>query len=258
MPRIALVESYFHDMDAGWTRFLFDTYGIDFTVIRPGEFAKTNFSKNFDMVIFPDEDKNILMEGKWKSDKDYYISSYPPEYTKGIGKEGMQRLLTFLNDGGQIISWGGSTGLFSENLTIEHGKDKTASFRLPFSDISGGLAKDGLFCPGSLIGIELKDGHPLTYGMPHEIGVFFRGKPVFRTSVPRFDMDRRVIAWFPDDDILKSGYCENPEKLAGKVAMVWIKKGNGDLVLFGFSPQFRASTPAAYKLLFNAILLRQV
>jgi hypothetical protein len=24
-PRVALVETYFHDMDAGWTRYLFDT-----------------------------------------------------------------------------------------------------------------------------------------------------------------------------------------------------------------------------------------
>ena len=36
MPTIALVETYFHDMDAGWTRYVFDTYHIPFTVLHPG------------------------------------------------------------------------------------------------------------------------------------------------------------------------------------------------------------------------------
>jgi len=255
MPRIALVESYFHDMDAGWTRFIFDTYGIAYKVVRPGEFEQTDFAKNFDIIIFPDENKNILMEGKWKSENDYYISSYPPEYTKGIGKKGMQQLLKFVEQGGHVISWGSSTSLFDGTLELEVAKDKTESFQLPFNDISEKLAKEGLYCPGSLIRISLQKDHPLTYGMPGEIGVFFRGRPVYETSIPRFDMDRRVLARFPDTDILMSGYCENQEKLAGKVAMVWLKKGKGELVLYGFSPQFRASTPVAYKLLFNAILL---
>ncbi len=257
MPRIALVESYFHDMDAGWTRFIFDTYGIVYKVIRPGEFERTDFVKNFDIVVFPSEDKNILMEGKWKSENEYYISSYPPEYTKGIGKKGMQQLLKFIEQGGQIISWGGSSSLFDGTLELELSAEKTESYQLPFTDISEKLSKEGLYCPGSLVRIELLSDHPLTYGMPEEISVFFRGKPVYQTSLPKFDMDRRVIAGFPENDILMSGYCEKEETLAGKVAMIWLKKGKGELVLFGFNPQFRASTPVAYKLLFNAILLRQ-
>src|SRR4030042_931350 len=38
MPRIALVDTYFHDMDAGWTRFVFDQYNIKYSVLRPGDF----------------------------------------------------------------------------------------------------------------------------------------------------------------------------------------------------------------------------
>jgi hypothetical protein len=255
--RIALVETYFHDMDAGWTRYLFDQYGISYKVIRPGDFKETEFKKEFDLVIFPDADKNILMEGRYKSDDDYYVSDYPPDYTKGIGKEGMENLLTFLESGGLIIAWGRSTALFKGMLELPLKDDEKEAFQLPFEDVSSDLQKQGLFFPGSLVAINVLPGHPLTFGMPQQIGVFFRGRPVFTTSVPDFDMDRRVLATFPETDILLSGYSEKAEKLANKSAMISLKKGKGQLVLFAFNPQFRASTQASYKLLFNALLVTQ-
>jgi len=93
MPRIALVETNFHDMDAGWTRYVLDTYHIPYSVVKPGDFRKTEFADNFDAVIFPSSSKSILMSGKYGSGSNYYVTSYPPEYTKGIGKEGMKKLM---------------------------------------------------------------------------------------------------------------------------------------------------------------------
>ena len=101
MPHIALVETHFHDMDAGWTRFVLDSYNIPYKVLNPGKFEKTKVAENFDVIIFPDVDKNILMSGKYKSRGQYYMSSYPPEYVKGIGKKGMEKLMTFLDEGGR-------------------------------------------------------------------------------------------------------------------------------------------------------------
>jgi hypothetical protein len=259
MPRIALVETYFHDMDAGWTRFVLDSYSIPFTVLRPGDFKKTDFTKKYDILIFPDNDKSILLEGKWKSEEreDYYLSSYPPEFTAGIGKEGFQQVVRFIEQGGIVVAWGGSTNLFKGILNNEISKDNKEEFRLPFNNVAADLKKAGLYCPGSLVRIKLISGHALTLGMPEETGVFFRGDPVFTTSIPDFDMDRRVIGKFPEKDILLSGYCEKQDLLANKCALIWLKKGQGQLVLMGFNPQFRASTMATYKILFNALLLRK-
>ncbi|MCI0512421.1 M14 family metallopeptidase [candidate division KSB1 bacterium] len=254
-PRIALVETYFHDIDAGWTRFVFDSYAIPFQLIRPADFSKTDLVKNFDVLIFPDENKEVLMSGKYKSDDQYYVSNYPPEYTKGIGKEGFNRILRFLNQGGVIISWGGSTNLFLGTLEMELSKDEKEEFQLPIRNIAGAIKKKGLNCPGSLLKIRLLPEHPITQGMPPEIGIFFRGEPVFATSIPNFDMDRRVIGKFAATDILMSGYCDKVEELRERSILVWLKKGKGQLVLMGFNPQFRASTPVSYKLLFNSILL---
>ncbi len=255
-PKIGLVETFFHDMDAGWTRFVFDQYHIPYQVIRPGDFKNLNLSKKYDLIIFPDSPKSILMEGKWKSENDYSISSYPPEFTKGIGKEGMKKLMMFLEQGGLIIAWGRSTRLFNGMLEIPDGNDQGEQFQLPVDDISNKLEKEGLYFPGALVKIDLVPDLPLTFGLQSEIGVFYRGRPVFTTSIPRFDMDRRVIARFPEKNILLSGYAENEEKVANKTASVWLRKGKGQLVFFAFGPQFRASTQASYKLLFNALLLK--
>jgi len=274
LPRIALVETYFHDMDAGWTRYIFDTYSIPFTVVRPGDFEKTDFAKNFDLVVFPDAEKSVLMEGRYQYKQEIYLADYPPEYTKGIGAKGMEKLMTFLDSGGIIISWGASTSLFMGKLEIprpkptkeekgekgkeEKGEKEKEEFQLPVRDESEALQKAGLYCPASLLRIILTEDHPLTLGLPSEIGILYTGKPAFQTSVPIFDMDRRVIGRFPEKDILLSGYAEKVEKVGNKTSVVWLKKGRGQLVLFAFSPIFRASTQASFKLLFNALLLPKI
>jgi hypothetical protein len=252
MPRIALVETYFSDIDAGWTRYLFDTYQLPYTVLHPDEFEKTDFTGKFDVVIFPGTSKALLLNGKPGSEGAPSMSNYHPDYQKGMGKKGLEKLLLYLNDGGKVISWGQSTDLFAGLLEITNGETKE-EFVLPFTNTADQARKDGLFIPGSLVRMQLKQDNPLTWGMPAEVGVFYRGNPLFSTSVPRFDMDRRVIGVFPEKEILISGYCEKEETLAEKPAMIWIKKGKGELVLYSFSPQFRASTQATYKLLFNAL-----
>ncbi len=256
LPRIALVETFFHDMDAGWTRFIFDTYHIPYKVLHPGDFAKTDLEKEFDMIIFPDANSQILLSGKYGGEGHYFIPSYPPQYTRGIGKKGLSKIAKFINDGGTVLSWGQSTKLFMSTLSFKDKKGNIEMFNLPISDISQRLRKSGLYCPGSLVKIKFIKDTPLTYGMEQEIGVFFRGRPVFATRIPNFDMDRKVIAAFPENgNLLMSGYCENCKLLNNKAIFVWLKKNRGQLILLGFNPQFRASTPVSYKLIFNSILM---
>ena len=257
VPRIALVQTIFHDMDAGWTRFIFDNYHLPYTVLKPGDFKEEDLAGKFDVIIFPDSDKEMLMTGKRKRGGSYYQGTYHPDEVKGIGKEGMEKLMTFSDQGGIIVSWGSSVKLLEGMLKIkkEEGEEE---FNLPFRDVSADLSKAGLYVPGSLVQVDLIDDHPLTLGMPESIGVFSRGRPVFRTSVPIFDMDRRVIGSYPEKEVLMSGYAAKEELMGLKSAMVWMKKGKGQFVLMGFGPQFRASTQGSFKLLFNSILLEKI
>jgi len=256
LPKIGLVETFFHDMDAGWTRFIFDTYHIPYKVLHPGDFEKTDLSK-YDLILFPNTGKSTLMKGKSQWGGRMYMSTYPPAYVKGMEKKGFEKLLLFLDNGGIISAWGRSTELFTDLLSFKK-NGKTEEFQLPIRNVADRAKKKGLDCPGSLIQVDLLKDHQLTLGMPEKVGVFYRGSPLFRTSVPVFDMDRRVIGRFGKKDILLSGYCEKEDVLYGQPIMVWLKKGKGQLVLFGFSPQFRASTHSTFKLLFNTILLPKI
>jgi len=259
-PRIALIESWFHDMDAGWTRYVLDQAGIPFAVVRPGEVEDTDLAGQFDVLLFPNQSKEVLREGRQKRGGSYSQPSYPPEYTKPISDDGMKKIAAWIDQGGIVVSWGRSTALFLDKLEIMPAdeKDKPEVFRLPARDISEELTKKGLFIPGAFLAVDLLPDHPLTWGMPTHSGVFSRGTPIFETSIPMFDMDRRVIATHPVNDVLISGYAEKEDLLKNKPVMVWLQKNHGQLVLMGFSPQFRASTPATAKLLFNALLLPKI
>ena len=270
-PRIALVETWFHDMDAGWTRYLLDTYGIGYSVLHPEDFDSSDLARDFDVIVFPSMGKDVLVKGKYKRGDRYMPSDYPPEFRKPISKKGLGKLTAFIEGGGAVVSWGRSTELFTEGLAAppnngEAGKkgekaeeiEKGETVELPVRDVSKDLRSKGLTVPGAFLAVDFLPDHPLTWGMPKKGGVFTRGSPVFATSIPVQDTDRRVIAVYPERDLLLSGYLEGEKVLQGRPAAVWVRAGKGQLVLFGFGPQFRGSVPATFKLVFNALLLPSV
>jgi hypothetical protein len=249
------METFFHDMDAGWTRYIFDTYGIPYRVLRPADIAGTDLVDEFDVMVFPDSSKDVLTKGRRKWNGEYRPADYPPEFTKPISEEGLERIAKYIEGGGVVLSWRKSTALFLDGLKADGPDGETNTLELPARNVADDLEKRGLYVPGSWLEVELLEEHPLTSGMPRRTGVFSRGDPVFATSLPIRDTDRRVIATYPEDDVLLSGYIEGEDEIGNRPAMVWLRSGRGQLVFYGFNPQFRASTPATYKLLFNALLL---
>ena len=134
--------------------------------------------------------------------------------------------------------------------------DEGETLELPVRDVSDRL--EGVSAPGAFLALDFIEDHPLTWGMPVEGGVFSRGTPVFATSIPVLDTDRRVIGVHPERDLLLSGYLAGEKELQRRPTMVWVRAGKGQLVLIGFRPQFRGSTPVTFKLVFNALMLPRV
>jgi hypothetical protein len=252
MPRILVCETNFHDMDAGWTRWLFDAYDIPYDMLNPGDFPSADLNRRYDVIVFPDSPKDQILQGRMERGGQVFIPFYNPEYIKGMGSEGWQKVLQFIEQGGRVLSWGRSVDLFTGLMDPGQGRQP---YNLPVNNVASGMERQGLYCPGSLLRIQLLENHPLSLGLPSRIGVFHRSNPVLSTSIPVFDMDRRVIGMFPEGRILMSGYAEKEELLERSPAMVWVKKGKGQIILYSFVPNFRGSTPVSNKLIFNALLL---
>jgi Zinc carboxypeptidase len=248
--RIGLYKSYVASIDEGWTRFLLEQYGFNVKNIENKEVKAGNLNNAYDVIIVPDSTREIIVEGR--QNREGYAEELPPEYVGGIGKEGLRALRDFVDKGGTLIT-------LARASEIVMGEE----FNLPVRNTLAGATERGrgvqtaeFNIPGSLLRVYVDSNHPVGYGMPGEIAAFYDGPIAFQTSSPAPDVQRSVIAWYPDDakDILISGYAHGAERLERKAAVVSFTRGKGKIVMFGFRVQHRAQTEGTFQMLFNAIL----
>jgi hypothetical protein len=246
--RVGLYKPYVASIDEGWTRFVLEQYGFDIKSIENKQMRASNLNAAFDVVILPDTSRDILVDGR--TSREGYSEELPPEYTGGIGKEGVRALKDFVDKGGTLITLAHSSELI-------FGEDFNLPVRNAVSGATGrGAASTAEFnIPGSLLRVYVDTQNPVGYGMPKEIAAFVDAPLAFQTSVPDTDTQRSVIAWYPDDakDILISGYEHGADRLERKAAAVSFTRGKGKIVMFGFRVQHRAQTEGTFQMLFNAI-----
>jgi len=246
--RVAIYKPYFSSIDEGWTRFVLEQYGFAVKNVENKEVKAGNLNAKHDVIILPDTTRQIILEGR--PSKEGYFEEFPPEYTGGIGKEGVNSLKDFVEKGGTLIALAHATELLTGeefNLPVRNSAAAAEGRR--------GTSASDFNIPGSLLRVYVDPNHPVGYGLPAEISAFVDAPIAFQTSSPAPDVQRSVLAWYPDDakDILVSGYAQGPEKLARKAAAVTFTKGKGKIVMFGFRVQHRAQTEGTFQLLFNAI-----
>ena len=64
-----------------------------------------------------------------------------------------------------------------------------------------------------------------------------------------------MIARYPNEDIVASGWLRGEDAMAGRAAVVEVDLRPGRILLFGLRPQHRAQTHATFPMLFNALYL---
>ena len=244
-PRVGIYKPWNASMDEGWTRWLLEQNGFNVRSLSNQTIRAGRLRAGYDAIILPDITKDIILTGKPRRGEGQmqYFTELPPEYSGGIGPEGTKTLREFVESGGTLIAFDSSS-----DFVIDE-------FNVPVRNALAGVSEKDFSIPGSLVRMTVSSDHPVTAGMPESFAGFLDRKVAFETTLPGFEMQRWVLASYPEDrsDILLSGWMRGEEHLTRKAAAVAFRKGEGKIVLFGFRPQHRAQTHATFPLLFNAL-----
>ncbi len=251
--RIGLYQSWRANMDEGWTRYVFDDLGIPYTTLHNKDFKvkkkkKNNLSEKYDVIVFADENPDIIIQGRRGQSSRYgrLGEAFPPEYEGGIGKEGVKVLKSFVEQGGILVTLNSACGLaFSE-------------FEVPSGNALERIDRSKFFCPGSILRVKVDNKSPIGYGMPSEAAIMFYRGMALNTRIPPVGWDRKIVARFPDDDLLLSGWLYGEDLIARKAAVVDVQNKKGHIILIGFPCQHRAQSHGTYKFLLNALLYPEV
>jgi len=238
--RTALYKSHVPAMDEGWTRWVFLNRGLSgFHALDDYEVSRANLHAGYDSIIIPDQARAAILNG-------YRKGAMPPEYTGGLGAEGVKALREFVEQGGTLVCLNRAS-----DFAIEQ-------FKLPIRDVTDGLPRTDFYVPGSILRIELDTSDEIAKGMPKESIAWVENSPVFEIkSDPLALLRVKIIAWYPKDkDPLLSGWLLGGDRIRGKAALVEVGMGKGRIILFGFRPQYRGQSLATYPLFFNAISLK--
>ena len=241
--RIGMYNRYWGgNMDEGWTRLTLEQFGFSYETLRDERIAAGDLRETYDVIIFPDDSTEMIVGGDEEIGKRLQNAPVPEKYRSGIGDNGVEEIKAFVEDGGTLVTI---------NRACEFAVEKLG---LQIRDVVRDKPSKEFFCPGSTLRVEVDTSHPLGYGMPSGALALFWDSPVFSIEGSHFNERYRVIASYPERDILQSGWLVGEEHLSNRAAVVSVKYGEGCVILYGFRVQFRATTHGTYKLLFNGLL----
>ncbi len=233
--------------DEGWTRYVLDDFGLPYRRLDARAIRGGGLEEGTDVLVVADDSLESLLgveppEDEGAEPEEFPEAFMPPEYLQGLGGDGVDRIRAFVRGGGTLV------------LLDSAGELATARLGVPVRDAVAGLDRSTFYCPGSTVWMDWDTSHPVAYGMPRRaLGVFWNSPAWAVERTPLADRTR-VVATYPDDGILGSGWLVGGEHLAGKAAAVEVEYGAGRVLLLGFRPQLRAQTHGTFKVLLNAVL----
>ncbi len=243
--RVGMYQRYWGgNMAEGWKRLVLENYGFPYVTLKDEDFKKGSLRDKVDVIILPSDQPEMILgpEGEQPKLGRYRLPPLPSEYRSGIGEEGVQAIREFVKAGGKLV-------VFETSC-----KFAIDTFEFKLANTVEGLTYEDFFCRGSTLRVKADTAHPVAYGMPHEFYALIWGGPAFEVTDGFSAEDYRIIVEYPEGDLLQSGWLVGEDFLAKKACVVSAKCGEGEVLLFGFRPFFRAQTHGTFKLLFNCLL----
>jgi hypothetical protein len=243
--RIGIYRRYYGgNMDEGWTRFLLEEFGFEYTSVRDQDIVAGGLEQRFDVIILPADSKE-MMTGERAGARRAGADAVPPEYRSGFGEAGVRALVAFVENGGTLV-----TLAQAGDLVLDE-------FGVPVRNVVAGLSGTEFWAPGSTLRVRVDTQSDLGYGMPEDaLATFLPGGQVYETVPDARSASVARVVTYPDRDILQSGWLIGEGAIANRAAVVSVEKGRGRIVMIGFRPQHRAQTHGTFKLLFNALVDR--
>ncbi|MGJ5817633.1 M14 family zinc carboxypeptidase [Paludibaculum fermentans] len=254
--RVAVYEPFLPNSDSGWTQWTLDYFHVGHTVVHNADLRAADLRSRFDTIILAQQTMNSILHGTREGERsgrgepqgEAAHNVQRPEFTGGIGVEGVRSLQEFVKQGGTLVALDSATelplALFPIGVrgVLRGGEEESAG---------------GWSCPGSLLHLNVDTAHPLAQGVAKDAIATSTGGQAFDiTMLPEFnqgDREVKVVASYAKTNLLASGWIAGERIVAGKPAVISARMGQGRVVLIGFRAQFRGQSFGTFKFLLNAI-----
>ena len=235
--RIGMYQRYYGgNMDEGWTRWLIEDFGFEYTSLFDPEILAGDLHERWDVIVLPADSKEGMLG---REDP----GQTPPDFQSGFGEEGVKALNAFVENGGTLVTF------------AQAGQLVLDEFDVPVRDAVAGMWGSEFWAPGSTLKVKVDTSNPYAYGMPEDALIaYLAGGQVYETVAGARSDDVQRVLTYASRDILQSGWLLGEEAIADKAAMVSVKHGEGTIVMIGFRAQHRAQTHGTFKLFFNALV----
>jgi hypothetical protein len=182
IPRIGYIHTWTSTQDEGWVRMALDKFEVPYTYFGDNLVRKGDLRGKYDVIVFPHAggSGSALVYGgvQGSEPRPYKKSEETPhlgvqdstdDMRGGLGYDGLQELYKFVQQGGVLITEGGTSTIFPEfNLT-------------PGISVETG---EGLYVRGSVLKAMLGDrSSPVLYGYDQNaLAVYFNQAPVLSVA----------------------------------------------------------------------------
>ncbi len=233
--RIALYKASPGIIDQGWTQWLLDNYGFDYTIVTPEDIRNGKLASRFDVLVVASQRVDGATgrgrRGGGAHDRSAADSAETAATVRGVDE--------FVRTGGTIVVW-------------SQGVDPAINaLQLPVRDVVEGLEMKDYFTGISIMQAKVDPVHPVMAGMPERADVVVNRSPVL-TTLDGFE--GTVLASYDREaSPLRSGWLNGAKYMQGGAAALDVKHGNGHVLLIAFQPQWRGQSTGTFRVVFNSL-----
>lgn len=250
--RIALYDYYGGSMPSGWVRWMMEQFHFEYQLVFPQEIDAGNLKDKYDVMLFISSGIPGVGSGGY-SRAQPKPEEIDEQYRHMLGsfsaKESVPQLKKFIEEGGQVIAVGSATDLaFHLDLPVED-----ALVEIGVDGKAKSLSGEKYYVPGSVLEMHVDNSVPINYGMGEDAYIMFNRSPVFKLAPSAANMGVKPIAWFGDEEPLKSGWAWGQSYLKNGVSAFEAQIGKGKFYAFGPEITFRGQSHGTFKMLFNGL-----